>query len=50
MDNGIYYLLGGLAIVYLAISAFNKRNAKRRKSRKFMEGYERKDRRKESQE
>lgn len=47
MDNGIYYLLGALAIVYLLISAFNKRNARRRKSRKFMEGYERKDRNKE---
>jgi hypothetical protein len=47
MDNGIYYLLGALAIVYLLISGFNKRNAKRRKSRKFMEGYERKDRKKE---
>lgn len=47
MDNNIYYILGGLAVVYLAISVFNKRNAKRRKSRKFMEGYQRKDRKKE---
>ncbi len=47
MYDNIYYILGALAIVYIAFSVFNKRNAKRRKGRKFMEGYERKDKRKE---
>ena len=43
MDINIYYLLGGLAVLYIAITVYNKRGSKRRKSRKFMEGYERKD-------
>jgi uncharacterized membrane protein YuzA (DUF378 family) len=47
MDNTIYYILGGLAVVYLLISMYNKKNARRRKSRGFMEGYERKNRKKE---
>ncbi len=41
MDNTIYYILGALFVIYLAINVYNKKNAKRRKSRKFMEGYER---------
>ena len=45
MEFNIYYLLGGLAALYLAISIFNKRNARKRKSRKFMDGYIRKDKR-----
>ena len=49
MDNTIYYIVGGLAVVYLLISRRNRRTAKRRKSRGFMEGYERKDK-KEDQE
>ncbi|HMB63131.1 MAG TPA: hypothetical protein VKN36_08675 [Eudoraea sp.] len=47
MDNTIYYIVGGLAVVYLLISMFNKRNARRRKSRGFMEGYERKEKKKD---
>jgi len=47
MDYNIYYILAGLAVVYIFLSIFNKRNAKRRKSKKFMEGYERKDKKKE---
>ena len=43
MDLNIYYLLAGLAVIYLAITIYNKKGAKRRKSRKFMEGYQRKD-------
>ncbi|MEX0287837.1 MAG: hypothetical protein AB3N14_01900 [Flavobacteriaceae bacterium] len=47
MDNTIYYVVGALAVVYLLISWNNRRTAKRRKSRGFMEGYERKDKKKE---
>ncbi|MBT8186036.1 MAG: hypothetical protein KJN76_14430 [Eudoraea sp.] len=43
MDYTIYYILGGLAIIYVFFSMKNRRTAKRRKSRGFMEGYERKD-------
>ncbi|MEM7485785.1 MAG: hypothetical protein AAF348_11310 [Bacteroidota bacterium] len=38
MDDTIYYVLGGLAIIYLIILFKNKRNARDRKSRKFMDG------------
>jgi hypothetical protein len=44
MNNNIYYILGALLVVYLLIGIFNKRTARRRRSRKFMEGYERKER------
>ena len=50
MEINIYYLLGGLAILYIAISVYNKRGTKKRRSRKFMEGYERKDKRDEKNE
>ena len=43
MGYNIYYILGGLAIIYILFSVKNRRTAKRRKSRGFMEGYERKD-------
>jgi len=46
MNYSIYYILGGLVVAYILISIFNKKNARRRKSRGFMEGYERKDRKK----
>ena len=38
--NNIYYILAGLAVIYILISLNNKRISKRRKSRKFMEGYQ----------
>ncbi len=44
MDNTIYYVLGLVAVIYVALSAFNRRRSKERKSRKFMDGYERKKR------
>jgi hypothetical protein len=44
MEYNIYYILGALLVVYLLISMFNKKTARKRRSRKFMEGYERKDR------
>jgi uncharacterized membrane protein YuzA (DUF378 family) len=45
MDNSIFYILAGVALFYIIVSVFSKKNAKRRKSRKFMDGYERKDKR-----
>ena len=50
MDVNIYYLLAGLAIVYIAVRIYNRKGSKRRKSRRFMEGYHRKDRREEKSE
>ncbi|SNZ00316.1 hypothetical protein SAMN06265377_2136 [Flagellimonas pacifica] len=37
-DYTIWYVLGVLGIIYLAIFFKNKRGTKRRKSRRFMEG------------
>jgi hypothetical protein len=45
MSYNIFYVLAGLFALYLIINIYNKKNARRRKSRRFMEGYERKDRR-----
>ncbi|GGD42807.1 hypothetical protein [Muriicola marianensis] len=42
MDNTIYYVLGLVAVIYIALSTFNRRRSKERKSRKFMDGYQRK--------
>lgn len=44
MSNNIYYILAGLVVIYLLIGISNKKTARRRKSRQFMEGYQRKDR------
>ncbi len=41
MSYNIYYVLGVVLLVYLLITMANKRTARRRKSRKFMEGYDR---------
>jgi|GEM_PF-1281476 len=41
MSYNIYYVLGVVLLVYLLITMANKRTARRRKSRKFMEGYNR---------
>jgi hypothetical protein len=46
MDHTIYYVLGAVAIVYVLLSAFNRKRTKERKSRKFMDGYERRDKKK----
>ncbi|WP_297797057.1 hypothetical protein [uncultured Eudoraea sp.] len=43
MNNYIFYILAGVALVYIILSIFSKKVSKRRKSRKFMDGYERKD-------
>ncbi|WP_255578253.1 MULTISPECIES: hypothetical protein [Flavobacteriaceae] len=37
MNNTIYFILGGLALVYFIILFNNKRNQRNRKSRKFMD-------------
>ncbi len=39
----IYAIVGILFVVYLFITFSNKRSANRRKDRKFMEGYKRRD-------
>ena len=46
MDNTIYYIVGGLAVIYLLFARKNRRTARRRKSREFMKDYERKDKKK----
>ena len=50
MEINIYYLLGGLAIIYIVFTVYNKKTSKRRKSRKFMEGYERRSKDEEKKE
>lgn len=44
MENNLIYVLGGLILVYLVISLYNKRQSRRRKSRSFMEGRRLRDR------
>ena len=44
MNQEIYYIAGGLLLVYILITRFNKRQGKERKSRNFMEGRRLKDR------
>ncbi|SHJ27834.1 hypothetical protein [Pseudozobellia thermophila] len=39
--NTIYIVLGVVVVIYLFISMANRRRAKDRKSRKFLEGYQR---------
>ncbi len=43
----IYAVVGILFVVYLFITFSNRRSSNRRKDRKFMEGYERKNEEKE---
>jgi len=38
-NNTIYIIFGIVVVIYLFISMSNRRQAKSRKSRKFMEGY-----------
>ena len=44
MNNTIYYILAGLLVLYLLIGMANKRTSRKRRSRKFMDDYQRKDR------
>lgn len=44
MDNTIFYILGGLLLVYFLIATFNKKKGRQRKSRNFMEGQRLRDR------
>ena len=44
MGNELFYILGGLLVVYFLITVYNKRQSKRRKSRSFMEGRKLRDR------
>ena len=41
MDYTIYTVLGVLFVIYLFISIYNRNRSKRRKSKKFMDGYKR---------
>ncbi|CAZ97093.1 hypothetical protein Q4603_18180 [Zobellia galactanivorans] len=45
-NNSIYIILGVVAVIYIVISMNNRRIGKDRKSRRFMDGYERKAERK----
>lgn len=47
MDYSIYTVLGVLVIIYLFITIKNRNKSKSRKSKKFMDGYNRKDRKKD---
>ncbi|WP_291865784.1 hypothetical protein [Maribacter sp.] len=42
-DNTMFYILGGVAAVYLFISMRNRQRSKDRKSKKFMSDYNRKN-------
>ena len=44
MDQKIFYVLAGLLVIYFAISVYNKKKGRRRRSRNFMEGQKLKDR------
>jgi len=44
MGNEVFYILGGLLLVYFLITFYNKRQSKKRKSRSFMEGRKLRDR------
>ncbi len=43
MNNTIYIILGVVFAVYLVVTITNRNKSKERKSKKFMENYERKD-------
>jgi len=47
MRYNMYYILAGVLVVYLLITIVNRKTARKRKSRTFMEGYHRKHKRKE---
>lgn len=47
MDYPIYVVLGVLIVIYLFITIYNRNKSKSRKSKKFMDGYNRKDRKKD---
>ncbi|MEO9892300.1 hypothetical protein [Aurantibacter sp.] len=44
MDKSIYIVVGVLFAIYLVISMRNRNRARKRKSKKFMEGNTRKER------
>ena len=44
METNIYYVLGIVIVLYLFITVYNKKKSTRRRSRTFMEGYQRKER------
>lgn len=46
-NNTIYIIFGVVAAIYLAIKMMNRGTSKDRKSRKFMEDYDRKDKKRD---
>ncbi len=40
MNNTIYIVLGVLVVIYLFISMNNRRQSKKRKSKRFMDNYQ----------
>ena len=46
MEYPIYTVLGVLFVIYLFIMIYNRNKSKRRRSKKFMVGYHREDRKK----
>ena len=47
MEINIYYVLGIVIVLYLFITIYNKKKSTRRRSRGFMEGYQRKEKKAE---
>ncbi|MDC6352118.1 hypothetical protein PP178_11190 [Zeaxanthinibacter sp. PT1] len=47
MEINIYYVLGIVIVLYLFITVYNKKKSTRRRSREFMEGYQRKEKKAE---
>lgn len=46
MEYPIYAVLGVLVVIYLFITIYNRNKSKRRRSKKFMDGYKRDERKK----
>lgn len=49
MDPTLYFILGGLLLIYFLIAAYNRKQGRQRKSRSFMDGRRLRDRRSDSQ-
>jgi len=46
MEYPIYTVLGVLFVIYLFITIYNRNKSKRRRSKKFMDGYHREEKKK----
>ncbi len=45
MDNTIYVVIGILFVIYLFISIYNRNKSRSRRSKKFMDGFNRDEKR-----